>query len=263
MDRKGRVQPPCWLLSATDVPRATYEAFSLLSTPAWFAALPRGDGHPVMVLPGFAGSDDYNRPLIQFLKQLGYHAVGWKQGRNLGHSILDPHRLGMRVAKLHEHEGRRISLVGHSLGGVFAREAARRHPERVRQVISLGSPIGRNRGGASRLDAVYFSLNRVPGQTDEAQWHIAPPVPTTAVYSRGDGILDWRVALQCDGHPQTENIEVWGSHNGMTLNPMVWMLLANRLAQTPDSWQPFRTRGLLRLLYPKPAWRATQRPSRF
>jgi pimeloyl-ACP methyl ester carboxylesterase len=258
--KQGAARPPSWLLSASDLPRATREAVSLLSLPAWFAALPRGDGHPVMVLPGFAGDDSYNLPLIRFLKALGYHAVGWKQGRNLGHSSLDPQRLGMRVAKLNEHEGRRISLVGHSLGGVFAREAARRHPERVRQVISLGSPIGSGRRGASRLDRVYASLNRKPGQTDESQWHLAPPVPTTAVYSRTDGIIDWRVALQQRGHGESENVEVCGSHNGLTLNPMVWMLLANRLAQPENDWRPFRTRGVLRMLYPRAAWRATEEP---
>jgi len=250
------ITPPGWLLATADVPRAWGEAFTLLMLRLWFDRLPKGDGHPVMVIPGFAGDDTYNRPLIGFLRRLGYHAVGWKQGRNLGHSTLDPQRLGMRLAKLYEHEGRKVTLIGHSLGGVFAREAARRHPERVRQVVSLGSPIGPDRAGASALNTVYEALNRHPGQLDEHLWHMAPPVPTTAVYSKTDGVLDWRVCMQSDGHEHTENIQIYGSHNGMTLNAMVWILLSERLGRAAGDWQPFRAGGLLRLMYPRPAWEA-------
>lgn len=250
------ITPPHWLRGLIDGPLATLEAASLVYSPAWFAALPKGDGHPVMIIPGFAGDDTYNKPLIFFLRQLGYHAVGWKQGRNLGHSQLDPHNLGQRVAKLSQHEGRQITLIGHSLGGVFAREVAKRHPERIRQVISLGSPIGPERTQASALNKVYESLNREPGETDESRWHVAPPVPTTAIYSPQDGILDWRVCLQSDGHKQTENIEVCGSHNGLTLNLMVWAVLANRLATPLDAWQPLHKHGMLRWLLRKPAWQA-------
>lgn len=252
------VKPPHWLLATSDGARAMYEAASLVYTPSWLATLPKGDGHPVMIIPGFAGDDTYNKPLIMFLKRLGYHAVGWKQGRNLGHSTLEPHNLGLRISKLFHHEKRKITLIGHSLGGVFAREAAKHHPERVRQVISLGSPIGEQRREASALNTVYESLNRRPGQTDESRWHQPPPVPTTAVYSRQDGVLDWRVCLQCNGHEKTENIEICGSHNGMTLNPMAWAVIANRLHNPLDNWQPFRENGLLRWMTPRPAWKATE-----
>jgi len=256
MSEYSRVRPPSWVLASSDVARAWLEASSLLGQWWWARGLAPGDGHPVLVIPGFAGDDSYNRPLIAFLRKRGYHAVGWKQGRNMGHSSLDPKHLGMRLQKLHEHEGRKVSLIGHSLGGVFAREAARRHPERVRQVISLGSPIGDCRDEASGLNLVYRQLNRRPGQTDESRWHVAPPVPTTAVYTKGDGVLDWRVCLQSAGHRSTENIEVCGSHNGLTLNPMVWLLLCERLAIPESDWRPFKAGGLLRLMYPAPAWDA-------
>lgn len=258
MGRLRPVAPPKWLLASTDTTRSLYEAYTLLATPSWIATMPRGDGHPVMILPGFAGNDRYNAPLRLFLRRLGYHAVGWKQGWNLGHSKLDPQQLGERVAKLFAHEGQKITLIGHSLGGVFAREIARLHPERIRQVISLASPLGQERRRASALNGVYESLNRTPGHTDESQWHVAPPVPTTAIYSRFDGVVDWRVCLQRNGHDHVENIEVYGSHNGMTLNPMVWAVLANRLAIPLDDWRPFRSRGVLRFSYPKPAWKATE-----
>lgn len=258
MNRVKPIRAPSWLLSVSDTPRSISEMYSLLSTPAWIGAMPRGDGHPVMILPGFAGNDRYNGPLRLFLRALGYHAVGWKQGWNLGHSRLDPQHLGQRIAKLYDHEGSKISLIGHSLGGVFAREAARNHKERIRQVITLGSPLGQQRRQASALNGVYESLNRRPGQSDESRWHIAPPVPNSAIYSRFDGVVDWRVCLQRNGHEMTENIEVCGSHNGMTLNPMVWAVIANRLATPADDWHPFRSRGLLRFSYPKPAWQSTQ-----
>lgn len=229
-----------------------------MAVPSWMAALPRGDGHPVMILPGFVGNDSYNRPLRLFLRAMGYHAVGWKQGRNLGHGKLDWARLGERVEKLYHHEGRKISLIGHSLGGVFAREAARRHPERIRQVVSLGSPIGKYRQLASALHGLYELLNESGHLEGEEHWHVAPEVPVSAVYTRFDGVLDWRVCLQRDGHSRCENIEVYGSHNGMTLNPMVWALLANRLATNPDAWHPFRSRGFLQLSFPNPAWGAQE-----
>jgi len=256
--RPKPVGAPSWLLASTDTPRSLYEAWSLLATPAWIATLPRGDGHPIMILPGFAGDDRYNTPLRLFLRALGYHAVGWKQGWNLGHSKLDPRHLKERIEKLFDHEGRQITLVGHSLGGVFAREAARQHPERIRQVISLGSPLGQERRRASALNGVYESLNRTRGSTDEALWHLAPPVPTTAIYSRFDGVVDWRVCLQRKGHERTENVEVYGSHNGLTLNPMVWAVLAHRLATPIDAWRPLRSNKLLRLGLPRPAWKATE-----
>lgn len=252
------VTPPGKWRSASDVPRAWLEAGSIPFNWFWLRQLPKGDGHPVMVIPGFAGSDTYNRPLLRFLRDQGYHAVGWKQGVNLGHSHLDLAQLSQRVQKLYGREGRKVSLVGHSLGGIIAREAARRHPDKIRQVISLGSPIGEARDEASNLNSLYRQVNTEPNNLSEHQWHLPPPVPTTAIYSRFDGVLDWRVCLQADGHEQTENIEVYGSHNGLTVNPMAWVVIAERLSRPQDDWRPFRQHRVLRWLYRKPARRASE-----
>jgi len=249
------ISPPGRLKAASDMPRACLEAGTVVMNWWWLRQLPKGDAHPVMVIPGFAGSDTYNKPLIHFLQRQGYHAVGWKQGVNLGHSHLDIDRLSDRVDKLYSREGRPISLIGHSLGGIFARETARRYPDKVRLVMSLGSPVARARNAASNLNVLYRQMNTTPAEIEESDWHLPPPVPTTALYSRFDGVLDWRVCLQASGHAQTENVEVMGSHNGLTLNAMSWIVIADRLAQPEWHWRPFRHNRLWRLLFKKPAWR--------
>ncbi len=246
------IAPPGKLRAVSDAPRAWLEAGSIPFNWWWLRHLPDGDGHPVMVIPGFAGSDTYNKPLRRFLRERGYHAVGWKQGVNLGHSHLDLAQLGQRVEKLHGWKGRKVSLIGHSLGGIIAREAARRHPDKIRQVISLGSPIGEERDQASTLNELYRLINTEPGDLNEREWHLAPPVPTTAIYSRFDGVLDWRVCLQDDGHDETENIEVYGSHNGLTVNAMTWVVIAERLARPEGDWRPFYKNRVLRWLFRKP-----------
>jgi len=247
------IAPPGKLRSFSDAPRAWLEAGSLPFNWWWLRQLPKGDGHPVMVIPGFAGSDTYNKPLLRFLRDQGYHAVGWKQGVNLGHSHLDLTQLTQRVDKLFSKKGRKVSLIGHSLGGIIAREAARRAPEKIRQVISLGSPIGEARDAASKLNALYRQINSEPSELNEHEWHLAPPVPTTAIYSRFDGVLDWRVCMQSASHAQTENIEVYGSHNGLTVNAMSWVVIAERLSRAEGDWRPFRKHAVLRWLYRKPA----------
>lgn len=243
------IAPPGKLRAVSDAPRAWLEAGAIPFNWWWLRLLPKGDGHPVMVIPGFAGSDTYNKPLRRFLRDQGYHAVGWKQGVNLGHSHLDLAQLSGRLEKLHGRKGRKVTLIGHSLGGIIAREAARRHPDKVRQVISLGSPIGKERDKASTLNELYRLINSEPGELNEQHWHVAPPVPTTAIYSRFDGVLDWRVCLQKDGHEQTENVEVYGSHNGLTVNAMSWVVIAERLSRAEGDWRPFEQNRLLRWLY--------------
>ena len=250
------ITPPGKLRAASDMPRAWLEAGALPFNWWWLRQLPKGDGHPVMVIPGFAGSDTYNKPLLRFLRDQGYHAVGWKQGVNLGHSHIDLAQLNLRIDKLYGREGRKISLIGHSLGGIIAREAARRHPDKIRQVISLGSPIGEARDNASKLNYLYRQVNSEPGELNEQEWHQSPPVPTTAIYSRFDGVLDWRVCLQADGHERTENIEVVGSHNGLTVNAMSWVVIAERLSRAEGDWRPFRKHRLFRWLFRKPAWQS-------
>jgi len=246
------VPPPSALLALTEAHRAMAEIFSLnLSRRALTRRAPQGDGHPVMVLPGFMGGDGYNRALRRFLKGLGYGVHGWGQGRNLGPRDGVLEALEARLHVLSERYQAPLSLVGHSLGGIFARELAREYPDRVRQVISLGSPFGRGRMTASIPARLFTALNppdELP--VDQRSLHEAPPVPTTAIYSKGDGIVHWRTSVQVDGHARTQSIQIRGSHCGMTLNPAVWLLVAERLAMPAAEWRPFERRGWYRLLFP-------------
>ncbi len=251
------LKPPSLLLTLSEAPRALAERASLCGQLYWLRRMPQGDGHPVMIIPGFVGDDSGNQPLIDYLEALGYKATGWNLGRNLGHGLLDPEILIDRVNSLFNATGQPVSLVGHSLGGVYAREIAKLWSHEVRQVITLGSPFGEGRSAASHATKLYRAISPHRGDDDDAEWAAAPPVPTTSVYSRYDGIINWKVSLQADGHAETENIEIYGSHTGMTVNPVVWYLLADRLAQPLGNWRPFERKGFGHFIYPTPVWQAT------
>ena len=245
--------PPHPLLALTEAHRVVLEVLCLRLARRLLERAPAGDGHPVMTLPGFLGSDGYNVALRRYLTGQGYAVHGWSQGRNLGprEGVLEA--LVARVDFLAERYGGPVSLLGHSLGGIFARELARALPTRVRQVISLGSPFGEGRWTGSYPSRFFASLNpRDDLPVAERVLPTAPPVPTTAIYSKGDGICNWRTARQApeDAHPRAQSIQVRGSHCGMTLNPAIWFLVAERLAQPLDDWQPFQPREWTRLLYP-------------
>ncbi len=246
--------PPSPLLALTEPHRAALEMVSLATLRGLLQELPRGAGNPVMVLPGFLGSDAYNAALRRFLARLGYKVHGWGLGQNLGPRGDVLYKLMDRLALLADRHGEAVSLIGHSLGGIFAREMAREEPSAVRQVISLGSPFGRGRNSGSYPARLFEALNpseEIPVSQDELHW--SPPVPTTAVYSKGDGIVNWRTSRQSRDFAlhTTENIQVRGSHCGMTLNPTVWYILADRLRQPLDDWKPFSSSGLARLLIPR------------
>ena len=252
------IGPPGWLLAFSDGPRALLEYASLPVYAGWLLRMPRGHGHPVMVIPGFMGNDRYNAPLLRYLNDLGYHAVGWGLGRNLGPVTLDVEAAIRNMSHLTGQGRRRLSLIGHSLGGIYARELARQRPYMVRQVISLGSPFGEGRDRASNVNRLFQAINRRANNTDDGMLTQAPPVPTTAVYTRGDGVVHWKTTLQSGGHRETENIEVFGSHTGLTLNAAVWYLLAERLADPAGEWRPFERTGWRAALFPPPAWPSTE-----
>lgn len=251
------IKPPNPLLTLSEIPRSVLAAaVSSRINQCMPIEFPLGNGHPVLVIPGFAGSDKHNKPLIDFISSLGFYATGWNMGRNMGHGLLDPDILTTRVNELYNRTGQKVTLLGHSLGGVYAREIAKLWPHEVDQVITLASPFGEGRDKASHLNYIYKKISPHLGKDDDSLWATSPPVPTTAVYSRSDGVLDWRIALQQGGHKKTENIEVYSSHNGIPYNASVWYLLADRLSQNIDDWQPFHRKGWRKLAYPKPAWQA-------
>jgi pimeloyl-ACP methyl ester carboxylesterase len=211
--------------------RALAEYGALLLAWPLLGRLPRGDGHAVLVLPGFGASDASTEPLRRALRRLGYAAHGWELGRNLGMRRSLRAALDARVEQLHREHGR-LSLVGWSLGGVYARELARDAPGRVRRVITLGSPFNHH-PRANNADRVYRWLNGGDTGIDWEGFHrrrVPPPVPCTAIYSKSDGVVHWRCSME-DPAPNTENVEVGGSHLGLGVNVQVLRVIAERLAR--------------------------------
>jgi len=202
----------------------------LLSWPL-LGLLPKGDGHAVLVLPGFGASDLSTQPLRRALTRLGYDARGWELGRNLGMHRGLRRALDQRFEDLHRERGR-LTLIGWSLGGIYARELAREQPQRVRRVITLGSPFNHH-PRANNADRAYRWIN---GGGETIDWEgferrrAPPPVPCTAIYSKSDGIVAWRSAME-DEAPNTENVEVYGSHLGLGVNVQALHAIARRLAR--------------------------------
>ena len=245
-------KPPSRELLLLEI-RAIWELSSFFTTYPLLRLAPRGDGHPVLVLPGLAASDVSTRPLRRYLKDQGYAAHGWKLGPNHGPRPGAEAKMQDRLAELHDRHGRPVSVIGWSLGGVFAREIARRAPEHVRCVITLGSPFA-GAPKASNAWKLYerASQRKVEDWPERERMKTPPPVPSTAIYSRTDGIVAWQCSVQEAG-PQTENIEVEASHVGLGVNPAVLYAIADRLAQPEGQWQPFDRSGLRQLVYRDPA----------
>lgn len=220
----------------------------------FLSQLPEGDGHTVQVLPGFMATDLSTMPMRRLLKKLGYHAHGWNNGRNVGVDNALMMRLEAQLMRLNDQSGRKVSLIGWSLGGVLARELAKLHSDRVRLVISLGSPISDNPNytDASRLFEVLNG--KVPTSIRGRQFRRldeAPPVPTTSILTKTDGIVHWRGSVQKPTATPSENIEVYASHIGLGVNPSVMLAIADRLAQPEDSWAPFEPSLAARWMFPK------------
>ncbi|MDM7859660.1 hypothetical protein QTP81_03435 [Alteromonas sp. ASW11-36] len=223
---------------------------------------PKGDGHPVMVLPGFLASDRSTGLLRTFLKMKGYQAVGWGLGRNMGTHIVGgknllSDQLLNQVIELHVRHDCKVSLVGWSLGGILAREIARVIPDCVRQVVSLGSPFNGPKGAAPVAARIFQLINGDMTEREAGAMERMlkpPPVPSSAIYSRTDGIAHWQACRDDWVHESAfaENIEVRGSHMGLGHNPQVMWIIANRLAQPANQWQPFRQKLLHKMLYPNP-----------
>ncbi|MBT6124351.1 MAG: alpha/beta hydrolase [Halioglobus sp.] len=224
------MKPPPLALALSDGPRALLDAAVLGLAAPLLRKMPKATGkHSVMVIPGFLGDDGGNGPLIRFLNSLGYQASGWEQGRNLGTASFDKDSLTGALGSLAVAGGGKVTLIGHSLGGIYAREIARMEPGVVRQVITLGSPFGSGHEEASHASRLYRRLN--PGDHREMVNPAPPPVPTTAIYTRGDGVVNWRTSVQRGDYPNVHNIEVLGSHIGLNMNLAVWYWVARKLTE--------------------------------
>lgn len=206
-------------------------------------ALLPGDGHAVVIFPGLATDHQAVAPLKSFCKDLGYDALDWGRGLNTGpQGNVDRWLDGLAddVDEMTQSHDAPISLVGWSLGGIYAREVAKRMPSRARQVITMGTPFAGS-PEHTRARLVYRLLNgkKPPSSKALAQRLASPPiVPTTSIFSRTDGVVAWQACIQAGDESHCENIEVTGSHFGLVWNSEVYRVVADRLRQTPGQWQP-------------------------
>src|SRR3954449_5671806 len=226
---------------------------SLLLSPLLLRA-PRGDGHPVLALPGFLASDLSMAPMRRYLKELGYDAYAWNNGRNIGGVLRMRAALRDRLAAVHAATGRKVSVVGWSLGGIYARDLALQAPDMVRSVITLGSPFADD-VRATNATRLYETLS---GETVEHNSELTRaiagdlPVPVTSIYSRSDGIVNWRTSLLRPSDT-AENIEVrLASHIGLGVNAAALWAVADRLAQAEGEFCPFDRSGPFAIAYGTP-----------
>lgn len=201
-----------------------------------------GDGHPVLVIPGFLASDLSSYPIRKFIREQGYSPYPWGMGRNFG-DIRQLKKLVLQIEQLYAKHETPVSLIGWSLGGVYARQLAKENPTMIRQVITLASPFaGINE--PNNASWMYRLLNdHRPISPAEQQWiddlPNPPAVPTTALYSKEDGVVPWQTCMEPKEDHLHQNIEVTGGHFGMGYNPATLLVIADRLQLQANSWKAF------------------------
>jgi esterase/lipase len=238
---------PSKLLLGIEAIRGLYEYSlgCLFNVPLRYIS-PKGDGHPVMVIPGLGTTDSSTAQIRSFLNSIGYETHPWGMGRNMGPKRgLDKllNDINRNVTEIYEAAGgKEVSIIGWSLGGIYGREIAKTKPNLVRQVITLGTPF-KGEAGGTNADLLYELLSRDKSHKDPAileKISKAPPVPFTSLYSKTDGVVHWQCSIEDSGH-HIENIEVPGaSHLGLAHNPISMYIIANRLTQQKENWQPFK-----------------------
>ena len=238
----------------TEPARAGLDVATLAAAWPLLTTARRGDGHPVLVLPGLMTGDPATLVLRTALRALGHNVSGWSLGTNRGPTGRVVQTLRERLDRLHRTSGQRVSLVGWSLGGLYAQELARAAPSSVRGLITLGTPVVRSApwvrtasgivDGGSRLLRAAAELPRPWAERGSLR------VPATSVYTRGDGIVHWS-SCRYEVRARRENVEVRGSHLGLACNPAVLWLLADRLGMAEGAWTPFRPPLRAGLLFPR------------
>lgn len=267
MTESHRVRPPTPVLQAMEAVWLPFEATAFLAMRPLLRTLGRGDQHPVLILPGFGASDRSTVLLRWALRGQGYWVHAWGLGRNIGPTARAVDGMRARLAELHERHGRTVTLIGQSLGGIYARALARESPDAVRQVITLGSPYRMVEGDRSAAQGLWEQLQHLHDgniQLMNVREQDRPPllVPATSFYSRTDGVAPWQTCIDKVGE-HAENIEVHGSHLGMAVNPAIVMAVLDRLGQPEGDWRPFAAPTWARSWYPRPAnWHEHRRASK-
>jgi len=241
-------------------PRALLEMAALPWALPLLARAPRGDGHPVLLLPGFMANEGTLVALKFFLQSRGYEVQAWGFGRNVGFTHRHASALEQKIRYMHHKSGRKVSLVGWSLGGMFAMHGAYEATDCVRSVITLGSPVTFDPEG-SQSPPLVRALYRLVAHPMGTGAHVsqvrakalrrpkALPVPISCIYSLSDGIVPPQEATIDGNRALHENIRVPGSHVGLGFNPIVLWILADRLAQPERQWRPFAPTGAAGRLY--------------
>ncbi len=220
------------VLSAVREMRLPFELVTFGARARHLINAPRGDGRPVMLLPGYMAGEMSMQPLAAFLRILGYRVYQWGIGQNRGDVYRAMNDVGERVEALCEEKGEKLTLVGWSLGGVISREIAREFPDSVREIITLGSPIigGPKYTTVGSLYALQFGVDLDAFEEEVHDRNLEGlPLPATSIYSRSDGIVDWRACID-PYNDHTRHIEVESTHFGLGVNPKVWRTVAETLA---------------------------------
>ncbi|MFT4938468.1 MAG: hypothetical protein ACI88A_001495 [Paraglaciecola sp.] len=224
---------PSWLSILLEA-RAPFELASLGLHSAGLSSAPKGDGRPVILVPGYLASDKSMWPLKRYLKFLGYQVFDADMGRNLGNVNQDTQRLGKRCETVSAELGNTpVTLIGWSLGGVLTREAARLFPLHVCEVMTMGTPII---GGPkfTTIGQMYAKSKNLDLKEFELYVHqrnsIGLDQPITSIYSKTDGVVGWQASIDIY-NKHARNIEVVSSHLGLGVHPKVWRIIANTLAE--------------------------------
>jgi len=256
---------PAPILGLLEGPRFLLELQAFLLCAPWLLSAPKGDGHPVMVLPGVSATDASTLLVRGFLADRGFAVYGWHSGPNRGLRFVGGiDALGARLGAIAERHRCKVSLVGFSLGGGQARRLAASSPDVVRRVISVGSPVREclQQAPAPETWRVFEHVGgrfvgREAARSMAAAASSAPAVPAVSIFSRSDGVVASGYArlgasngaANDPARPHGENIEVVSGHYGLLVNPAVFYALADRLAQPAEGWTPFRPRGLARAFF--------------
>lgn len=245
---------PSALWLATEFPRAAVGIQMMFAASPLLGKAAYGDGHPVLVLPGLAASDSSTFALRQFLQLRGWRPYKWHLGRNVGPTAAVRAELPVAVQRIARRNRSKVSIIGWSLGGIYARELAHRFPDSVRQVITLASPYRLQNPSQSRADSIYAKYRHLHAEDEEQTTTTGRsayplPVPATSIYSREDGIVAWQHCVE-PPRPTSENIRVRSGHLSIGFDPYVFYTIADRLAQPEDNWQPFTPPPALSCFFP-------------